>query len=174
MLDFDHLDHERFMREALKEAEQARREGERPIGAVVVCNGEVVGRGRAQHKARHSRVAHAEMNALIQSEQYVRDHLHECAVYTTVEPCVMCLGAIVMSDIDCIVFALADHWIEPATLMHNDYVRRHVKHYLGGVLEAESAALWEKADPAELYMLRTGSRWGDAHSRAARDRESGA
>ena len=174
MVDFEHLDHERFMREALKEAELAMGEGERPIGAVVVCSGDVVGRGRAQHKARHSKVAHAEMNALIQAERTVRDHRHECVVYSTVEPCVMCLGAIVMSDIDYIVFALADHWIEPSTILRNDYMRRHVQRYMGGVLEAESAALWAQADPAELDMLRTGMKPACERSRAAGDRESGA
>ena len=57
--DFDDLDHERFMREALKEAELALQQGERPIGAVIVHNGKVIGRGRAQHQKRKSKIAHA-------------------------------------------------------------------------------------------------------------------
>jgi tRNA(adenine34) deaminase len=155
-LDFDDLDHERFMREALKEAELALQQGERPIGAVIVHNDKVVGRGHAQHKKRQSEIAHAELNALIQAEQHIHAHTHECVIYTTVEPCVMCLGAIVMSDIDHVVFALHDNWIKPSKMLEMDYVGRHIKHYLGGVLEAESAALWEKADPHELSMLRAG------------------
>ncbi len=69
MIDFADLDHEHFMHEALKEAELALEEGERPIGAIVVHNGQVVGRGRAQHQQRQSEIAHAELNALIQAEQ---------------------------------------------------------------------------------------------------------
>ena len=153
---FDDLDHERFMREALKEAELALQQGERPIGAVIVHNGKVIGRGRAQHQKRKSKIAHAELNALIQAEQYIRAHTHECVVYTTVEPCVMCLGAIVMSNIDHIVFALPDKWINPSKMLEIDYVQRHIKHYIGGVLKTESVALWEKADPRELRMLRDG------------------
>ena len=155
-LDFDDLDHERFMCEALKEAELALQQGERPIGAVIVHNGKVIGRGRAQHQKRKSKIAHAELNALIQAEQYIRAHTHECVVYTTVEPCVMCLGAIVMSNIDHIVFALPDKWINPSKMLEIDYVQRHIKHYIGGVLKTESVALWEKADPRELRMLRDG------------------
>ncbi len=155
---FDALDHECFMREALQEAALACQQGERPIGAVIVHDGHVVGRGRAQHLARASEIAHAEMNALLQAEQYVHAHQHECVIYTTVEPCVMCLGAIVMSDIDHVVFALPDHWIQPAQMLELPYVRRHIKHYVGGILERESAALWEQANPRELYLLREGIR----------------
>ena len=155
-LDFDDLDHERFMCEALKEAELALQQGERPIGAVIVHNGKVIGRGRAQHQKRKSKIAHAELNALIQAEQYIYAHSHEYMIYTTVEPCVMCLGAIVMSNIDHIVFALPDKWINPSKMLEIDYVQRHIKHYIGGVLKTESVALWEKADPRELRMLRDG------------------
>ena len=77
MFDFASLDHEPFMREALKEAECALQEGERPIGAVVVHNGKIVGRGRAQHKTRHSEIAHAEMNALLAAEQFIYAHIHD-------------------------------------------------------------------------------------------------
>ena len=155
--DFDAMDHVYFMREALKEADLAGQAGERPIGAVIVHQGQVIGRGRAQHQARHSGIAHAEMNALLQAEQYIHAHLHDgCVIYTTLEPCVMCLGAIVMSDIDHIVFALADHWVEPSSMLENEHVRRHIKHYVGGILENESVKLWERFNPRELKMLREG------------------
>ena len=140
-LDFGDLDHERFMREALKEAELALQQGERPIGAVVVHDGEIVGRGHAEHVQRQSEIAHAELNALLQAEQYIHTHLHECTIYTTVEPCVMCLGAIVMSDIDHIVFALPDKWINPSKMLEIDHVQRHIKHYIGSLLETESVVL---------------------------------
>lgn len=155
MLDFNSHDHEFFMREALCEAEQAMNEGERPIGAVLVHDGKIVGRGHAQHNARHSEIAHAEMNALLDAEKFIHDHVHGGIIlYTTVEPCVMCLGATVMSDLDHVVFALADKNINPAQMLENPYVRRHIKNYVGGVLEAESVALWERARPNELKWIR--------------------
>ena len=157
--DFDTLDHITFMRAALELAELARRAGERPIGAVIVHAGQVVGRGRAQHKGRQSEVAHAEMNALLQAEQYLYGHKHtDCVIYTTLEPCVMCLGAIVMSNIEHVVYALADNWIRPGEMLKMDYVQRHIRHYLGGILSETSAALWEQANPVELAMLRDGRR----------------
>ncbi|MEP7199951.1 MAG: deaminase, partial [Chloroflexota bacterium] len=58
-LDFESLDHVKFMREALKEAEIALQQEERPIGAVIVHHGKIIGRGRAQHLKRHSEIAHA-------------------------------------------------------------------------------------------------------------------
>ncbi len=156
--DFPSLKHDLFMREALKEAERALQAGERPIGAVVVHRGKIIGRGQATHTKRHSEIAHAELNALIQAEKYLRDHNHECTIYTTVEPCVMCLGAIVMSDISNVVFALPDRRISPAQMLELDYVKRHIQNYVGGVLEAESVALWLRSDPIELRMFQDGKK----------------
>jgi tRNA(Arg) A34 adenosine deaminase TadA len=153
MMTFEELDHEKFMREALKEAELALKQDERPIGAVVVHDGKVVGRGRAQHQKRQSDIAHAELNALIQAEKYIKAHPHECVIYTTVEPCVMCLGAIVMSDIDHVVFALADKFIVPAQMLEMPYVKRHIKNYVGGVLAMESHDLYAKYSLEELDLL---------------------
>jgi tRNA(adenine34) deaminase len=153
MVAFEALDHAKFMREALQEAELALKQDERPIGAVVVHNGKIVGRGRAQHQKRQSDIAHAELNALIQAEKYIKAHPHECIIYTTVEPCVMCLGAIVMSDIDHVVFALADKFIAPAQMLELPYVRRHIKNYVSGVLEMESRDLYAKYSTEELDLM---------------------
>ena len=157
-LDFDSLEHPKYMREALREAETALQQDERPIGAVIVHRGKIVGRGRAQHKKRHSGVAHAELNALIQAERYLSDHAHECVLYSTLEPCVMCLGASVMGDIGAVVFAMPDHMINPSEMMALAYVKRHIQHYLGGVLENDCEALWVHTYPDELRMLREGGK----------------
>jgi tRNA(adenine34) deaminase len=156
--DFETLDHPKFMREALKEAELALQQEEMPIGAVIVHRGKVIGRGRAQHQKRHSEVAHAELNAMIQAERYLRDHNHECVLYSTLEPCVMCLGAAVMSDIQGVVFAMPDNFMLPGTMLEIEYVKRHITTYQGGILETECAALWLKHDPAILMMLQNGRR----------------
>lgn len=158
-LDFTAIDHEHFMRGALKEAEVAFANGERPIGAVVIHDGKIIGRGRADHNGRQSEIAHAELNALLQAEKYLHADIHgDSIIYATVEPCVMCLGAIVMSDIDHVVFALPDLWINPRQMLDMPYVRRHIKNYLGGVLESASVALWERYSPRELKMMREGKR----------------
>ncbi len=158
-LDFDALDHIFYMREALKEAELAMQAGERPIGAVIVHKGEIVGRGgRAEHLGKHSRLAHAEMNALLATASRLYDFPRgDAVIYTTVEPCEMCLGAIVMSDaVNHIVYALDDHWINPKPMLEMPHVRRHIRNYLGGVLEEESAALWQECRPDELLLIRNG------------------
>lgn len=155
--DFNTLDHEYYMREALKEAEISLKAGERPIGAVIVHDEKIIGRGRAQQLARKSEIAHAELNAILQAESYLCENTHgECVIYTTVEPCVMCLGAIVMANIDNIVYGLEDNWIKPRDMLSIKYVRRHIKNYVGGVLADASATLWEKSQWDELYLLREG------------------
>ncbi len=155
-VDFDALDHEQFMRAALAEAEAAGQAGELPIGAVIAHAGQVISRGRARHKERQSKLAHAEMNALQEAQHYLFAHNRECVLYTTAEPCVMCLGTLVMLNIRHVVFALADHWIKPVQMLEMPYVARHVEHYLGGVLEKESLALFEKYRPEEISLIVEG------------------
>ena len=151
VFDFNALDHPFYMSEALKEAALAMQAGERPIGAVIVHRGQIVGRGRAEHIGRHNRLAHAELNALLATATSLYDFPHDDGViYTTAEPCEMCLGAIVMSDvINHIVYALADRWINPAPMLDIPHVRRHIHNYLGGVLAEESEALWRQCRPGE-------------------------
>jgi tRNA(adenine34) deaminase len=155
-MEFNALDHQHFMSEALREAEQAGLAGETPIGAVVVHNGIIVGRGRARHEERCSQIAHAELNALQEAEKYIRDHIHDGVVlYTTVEPCVMCLGAVVMSDVDHVVFALYDGNIRPEQMLAMPFVRRHIRDYLGGILAAESLELFRRFRREDIRFLST-------------------
>ncbi len=155
--DFASMDHESFMRIALQEAELAARAGERPVGAVIVHDNRIIGRGHAQHKMRESDIAHAELNALLQAENYLNVHARDnCIIYSTLEPCVMCLGAVVMSNIPHVVFALSDNWIRPQDMLKMEYVRRHIKNYLGGILAESSAILWKETRPDELEIMRTG------------------
>ena len=155
--DFKALDHTFYMRAALKEAELALLAGERPIGAVIVHNNQIIGRGRAQHKNSRNRMAHAELNALLSVANYLYDFDRgDMVIYTSVEPCEMCLGAIVMSDaVNHIVYALPDRWINTTPMLSMPHVQRHIYNYLGGVLEQESAALWEQYSPRELQLIRT-------------------
>jgi tRNA(adenine34) deaminase len=158
LFNFNALDHPFYMREALNEATQALMAGECPIGAVIVHKGEIIGRGRAQHKNTHNRLAHAALNALLS----VANRLYEfdrgdAVIYTTVEPCEMCLGAIVMSDaVNHIVYALPDRWINTTPMLAMPHVQRHIYNYIGGILEKESADLWEQYSPRELRLIREG------------------
>ncbi|RAN53374.1 tRNA-specific adenosine deaminase [Dolosigranulum pigrum] len=101
--------HELFMREALKEAEKARELDEVPIGAVVVRDGEIIGRGHNLRESTRNATMHAEMVAIQEAnEQLVNWRLEECDLYVTVEPCVMCGGAIIWSRMRTVYFGAHD------------------------------------------------------------------
>lgn len=94
-MNFEFGEDEKWMREALKEAEAAAREDEVPVGAVVVCNGRVIGRGHNQTERLTDVTAHAEMLAITAAQNNLGGRvLPECDLYVTVEPCCMCAGAI--------------------------------------------------------------------------------
>lgn len=101
--------HERFMHEALQEARVALRCAEVPVGAVVVVDDVVVGRGHNQRQMLPDPTAHAEVLALRQAAQHLGHwQLTAATLYVTLEPCIMCLGAAVLSRIRCLVFGCQD------------------------------------------------------------------
>ncbi len=96
---------ERWMREALGEAFEALNEGEVPIGAVVVRDGVIIGRGRNEVERRRSATAHAEILAVEDAARTLGDwRLDGCTVYVTVEPCHMCMGAFYLSRVSRVVY----------------------------------------------------------------------
>jgi tRNA(adenine34) deaminase len=150
------LDLEKFMTEALLEAAAAGQAGEIPIGAVIVLNGNIIGRGRARQQEYKSQIRHAEVNALLcASEELWTDYKH-AVLFTTVEPCPMCLGAAVMADIPHIVFAKHDLNVQSQlSVESNPYVRRHIKTYYGGVLEADATQLLAHYKPHDLKIIES-------------------
>ncbi len=145
--ELEQLDLGAHMRAALDEAERAGSAGEVPIGAVVVINGEIVSRGRAHHLENRSQLAHAELNALLNGGDALWQDYAQAVLFTSREPCPMCLGATVMADIPHIVFAEHDpivHTID--TIVANPYVRRHIRTYHGGVLESDAVELTSRFD----------------------------
>lgn len=100
---------ERFMRMAIAEAREAEGEGEIPVGAVVVAGGRVIARAHNQTETLHDVTAHAEMLAITSAADMLGGkYLTGCTLYVTVEPCVMCAGAIGWAQINRIVYGAAD------------------------------------------------------------------
>ena len=100
---------EQYMRKALAEAEAALAAGEVPIGAVIVSNDRIVARGHNLTETLSDVTAHAEMQAITSAENYFGGkYLADCTLYVTVEPCVMCAGAIGWAQIRRVVYGASD------------------------------------------------------------------
>ncbi|MBO5675123.1 MAG: nucleoside deaminase [Bacteroidaceae bacterium] len=100
---------EQYMKQALQEAHKAFSEGEVPIGAVIVCRGQVIARGHNFTERLHDVTAHAEMQAITAATEYLGGkYLTDCTLYVTVEPCIMCAGALGWSQIPRVVYGAAD------------------------------------------------------------------
>ncbi len=101
--------HEQFMREALSEAQKAFDKKEVPVGAVVVCDGNIVGRGHNQRETMQLTKAHAEMLAIEDASKSLGSwRLDGCIMYLTLEPCPMCAGAIIQSRINTLYYGTTD------------------------------------------------------------------
>lgn len=100
---------ERFMRMAMNEAEQATAQGEIPVGAIVVCRGQVISRAHNLTETLHDVTAHAEMQAITSAADYLGGkYLQDCTLYVTLEPCIMCAGAIGWAQISRLVYGASD------------------------------------------------------------------
>ena len=156
--DIAHLNLADFMQEALQEANQAGQAGELPIGAVIVIDGKIIARGQAQHQALRNQLRHAELNAMLDGGEPLWRDFKRAILFTTCEPCPLCLGAVVMADIPHIIFALHDKVVySKQTVESNPYVRRHIKSYYGGVLAEEATTVFAKYKPDALKYIQTGT-----------------
>ena len=98
-----------FMREALKEAQKAYDQAEVPIGAVVVLNGEIIGRGYNIREKEQDATLHAEIKAIRQANQHLGSwRLEDCELFVTLEPCPMCSGAMILARMKKVVFGAFD------------------------------------------------------------------
>jgi len=103
------LSDDHFMREALKQAEIAMEEKEIPVGAVIVCNNRIIARAYNQTEKLNDSTAHAEMIALTAAFNYLGGkYLPDCSIYITLEPCIMCAGALYWSQIGKLIFGTSD------------------------------------------------------------------
>jgi tRNA(adenine34) deaminase len=129
-----------FMRQALLEAQKAAQRDEVPVGAVVVCQGRIIARGHNLTETLTDVTAHAEMQAITAAAGFLGGkYLVDCTLYVTVEPCVMCAGALGWSQISRIVYGAAD---EKRGFARFAPLALHPKtEVVSGVLEAECSAL---------------------------------
>ncbi len=136
---------EYFMREAMKLAEQAFQEDEVPVGAVVVREGKIIGRGYNQREQLNDPTAHAEMIAITAAANAIGDwRLEGCTLYVTLEPCIMCAGAIVLARIDKLVYASADPKSGAVDSLYNILSDKRLNHQVNvvkGVLEDQASFL---------------------------------
>jgi len=136
---------EYFMREALSMARSAECLGEVPVGAVVVCEGVIVGRGFNSPIGENDPTAHAEIAALRDAARHLENYrLPGCELFVTLEPCAMCAGAILHSRIARVIYGARD----PKTGVHGSVVDlfaverlNHHTEVVGGVLADECSAL---------------------------------
>lgn len=133
------------MKEALALAEKAMSLGEAPIGAVVVNEGQIVGKGYNRREIDHDPLGHAELMAIKEASQNLgRWRLNGCTLYVTLEPCVMCAGALVNARLDEVVFGAYDPKAGAVmSLMEitDDPQLNHRLKAAGGVLGEEAALL---------------------------------
>lgn len=134
---------ERYMRMALAEAQAAWEREEIPVGCVVVCNGQIVGRGHNLTETLRDVTAHAEMQALTAASQTLGGkYLRECTVYVTLEPCVMCAGALGWAQAGRVVYGASDEKKGYSRYApHALHAKCSVK---GGVLEDECRDLLQR------------------------------
>lgn len=134
-----------LMREALVQAKKALKKGEVPIGAVVVLGDEIIGRGYNQPITTKDPTAHAEIIALKEASNRLDNYrLNEAIIYTTLEPCLMCSGALVHARIKKIIFAAQDTKsgvvVNNGGLIQSEFLNHKVS-FEGGILEKEASKL---------------------------------
>lgn len=132
------MDHEAFMQTAIELAQQAAKQGEVPVGAIVVKDGEIIGRGFNAPIGQHDPSAHAEIQALRDAASNVGNYrLVDCYLYVTLEPCAMCTGAIQHARIAKLIYGASDLKTgacgSVVNLMAEDKLNHHCE-VIGGVM----------------------------------------
>ena len=134
-----------FMKQALDEAQRAFNDGEVPVGAVIVRDGQIVSRGHNRREALQDPLAHAEIEAIRKAATFSKSfRLIGCTIYVTLEPCAMCAGALVNSRVDRLVFGAHDPKAGFVGSLGNIVQDPRLNHRLevaSGVLSKESSEL---------------------------------
>lgn len=138
-------DHERWMEFAVKEAEQAYKRKEVPVGSVIIHENRIIGRGYNQTETLRDPTAHAEIIAITAAASQLDNHrLEGCTLYVTLEPCAMCAGAIVLARIPTLVFGASDPKAGACGTLFNIVQDKRLNHrveVVKGILEPKCGAL---------------------------------
>ncbi|WP_034551436.1 tRNA adenosine(34) deaminase TadA [Carnobacterium funditum] len=136
---------EYFMSEAIKEAKKARKKLEVPIGAIIVLNGRIIGRGHNDREESHDATAHAEMFAIREANKTLGNwRLEDAQLFVTLEPCSMCSGAMILSRVKELYYGAADPKGGTAGTLMNLLTDSRFNHQVEieqGILESECSAL---------------------------------
>jgi tRNA(adenine34) deaminase len=137
--------HEQWMKIALREAQRAFNADEVPVGAIIVHEREIIGRGYNQIEQLQDPTAHAEMIAITAASNHLHSRrLENCTLYVTLEPCPMCAGAVVLARIPTLVFSSYDPKAGACGTLYNiveDRRLNHSVHVVGGICDKESEVL---------------------------------
>ena len=137
------LNDEYYMRQALNEARQAFDKGEVPIGAVVVCKGRIIARGYNLTETLNDVTAHAEMQAITAAANVLGGkNLTDCVLYVTIEPCPMCAGGLLWSQISKIVYGAKDE--KKGYSVFSPSILHPKTEVVSGVLEEDCASLMKE------------------------------
>ncbi len=133
----------KFMKAAINCAKAALKEGEVPIGAVVVCNGKVIARGHNRRTKKQIATAHAEVEAIEKACKKLKSwRIPECELYVTLEPCPMCMGAMLNARIKKVYFGAYEAKGRTLTSeIANANLLNHIVEVEGGVMEKECAEI---------------------------------
>ena len=136
--DISRYDHEKYMQAAIEEAIAAGDRGDKAIGVVLVHDHRIIGKMSNTWNTRNSKVHHAENILILENAQYLRKYGPECIVYTTLEPCLMCIGTIVMADIRNIVIGYEDKYMQTRELVASHaWLRDRIFNYVVGIKEED-------------------------------------
>ena len=139
-MEINPFDDNYFMKEALKQAQKAYDKQEVPVGAVIVCENQIIARAHNFTEALNDVTAHAEMQAFTAAADYLGGkYLNKCTLYVTLEPCVMCAGASFWTKIKKIVFGATDEKRGFSKL--NEQITHPKTEIEGGILQEECAKL---------------------------------
>ena len=131
----------KFMKLALGLAKKAELKNEVPVGALIVRNGEIIGKGMNTSISDHDPTSHAEINAIREAAKSIKNYrLKDCAIYVTLEPCAMCVGAIQHARIDKIIYGAPDPKTGACGSMIDLISVKEINHHaeaIGGILEKE-------------------------------------
>lgn len=131
----------KFMKLALGLAKKAELKNEVPVGALIVRNGEIIGQGMNTSIGDHDPTSHAEINAIREAAKAIKNYrLKDCAIYVTLEPCAMCVGAIQHARIEKIIYGAPDPKTGACGSMIDLISVKEINHHaeaIGGILEKE-------------------------------------